>query len=95
MFPVLDCSKLATIFFQFWVFSVIFEYIVDLTQDCFDCPLLKLLVYTSGNEDLIDEASQDQETREPQTSAEAKGTELNAFYPRIARKKEYYKNCIK
>ena len=58
-------------------------------------PLLKLLVYTSGNEDLIDEASQDQETREPQTSAEAKGTELNAFYPRIARKKEYYKNCIK
>jgi hypothetical protein len=34
-----------------------------------------LLSFThSDNEDLIDEASQDQETREPQTSAEAKGT---------------------
>jgi hypothetical protein len=32
-----------------------------------------LLVYT-GNEDLIDEASQDEEPREAQTSAEAKGT---------------------
>ena len=87
MFPVLDCSNLATIFFQFWVFSVISENIVDLTQDCFDCPLLKLLVYTSGNEDLIDEASQDQETREPQTSAEAKGTELNACLPKNRKKK--------
>lgn len=48
--------------------------LLDQKQRMNNCHFIKILLHFSGNEELVDEASQDQEQREPQSSAEAKGT---------------------
>ena len=47
-------------------------------------PMIKVIIIglNKGNEDLIDEASQDQESREPQSSAEAKGIYISYIMER-------------